>query len=216
MQIQNGKLYENKTWLYLFPCLKEYGEELMNNLSSFFKLAVGVGDSNFKNKGSYIFILFDTDLPLNTQASKSYKQRFSNFLNWISYQKYYVNDYVFSDLDTKSTHMLVLKLPEKINSTYIDFIKGNYSKMYNKEQIEKYFNIVENSSSLAIKERNKRVTKVRKVVFKDKKYLPEFVSIVNDKFKTNVGIEAFKEAELDFPPVKKEEIFNYETARTEI
>ena len=56
MQIQSGKLYENRTWKYLYPCLKCYGPELMDFLSSFFKLGVGIGDFNIPTEGNSIFI----------------------------------------------------------------------------------------------------------------------------------------------------------------
>ena len=46
MQIQSGKLYENRTWKYLYPCLKVYGSTLKTYLNIFFKLAVGLGDHN--------------------------------------------------------------------------------------------------------------------------------------------------------------------------
>ena len=46
MNIQSGKLYENRTWKYLYPCLNEHGDVLKKYLDSFFKLGVGVADFN--------------------------------------------------------------------------------------------------------------------------------------------------------------------------
>ena len=91
MQIQSGKLYENRTWKYLYPCLKHYGLELMNYLTSFFKLAIGVADSNVTVEGNCIFILVDTNLTLsNNVETAKYKANFSKFLDWVKYQYFYV------------------------------------------------------------------------------------------------------------------------------
>lgn len=209
MQIQNGKLYENKTWLYLYPSLRFYGDDLMDWLGQFFKLGTGVGDVNVKKKDNCIFILFHLELPFSEKRSLEYKEKFEKFLSWLSYKPYYVKDYVYDA--EQHQHMVVLKLPKTINSAYLDFVAGRYSKMYTQKQIEYFFNIIETSKEPAIVNRNERYKKVRQVFSKDKKLLPIFVDSVNKRFKTKVPIEEFTNAELDYPPNKKEEIFNYGT-----
>ena len=96
MQIQSGKLYENRTWKYLFPCLKFYGPELMSKLSSFFKLAVGVNDYNKKEKQACIYILVDTNIAIASDVERAeYKHKFAQFLDWLSYKPYFVSDYIY-------------------------------------------------------------------------------------------------------------------------
>jgi len=211
MQIQSGKLYENRTWKYLYPCLKYYGTELIDYLGNFFKLAVGIGDSNVTTEGNCIFILIDTNIRLVTEGDvASYKRRFSKFLDWIKYQDYYVTDYVFTGLDRTEKHMVVLKLPEVHNNTYLSFIRGKYSDMYSKEDIDTYFNILPNKvNNPNVTIRNERVKQVKSILKKDKELVPVFVEKVNREFRTTVTVEDFKDAELDFPINLSEEIFNY-------
>lgn len=201
MQIQSGKLYKNRTWKYLYPCLKSYGSELTSRLSEFLKLAVGVKDYNVKIEDKAIFILFDTNLKIYSQYElKKYKAKFSRFLEWLSYQEYFIKDYVFGD----NQHMVVLKIPKRHYNSYSNFILGNYSKMYNLSDRKTYFKSINKNTS-----RNTNMLETAKILNKDPIYLPTFLSKVNERFKTNVGKEHFLEAELDFPPDKKQEIFNY-------
>jgi len=209
MQIQSGKLYENRTWIYLYPSLKYYGDNLMNHLSSFIKLAVGIGDSNLKVEGNCIFILVDTSIKLSSDLDRlNYQRNFSKFLDWVRYQYYYVTDYVYDNLDKSEKHMIVLKVPLQLDSSYVHFVKGEYSEMYNKEQLNKLFNVMNNvSNNPSIAKRNERVSYARKVLTKDKKYLPLFVDKVNKDFGTDITLSDYKDVELDYPINLEEEIF---------
>lgn len=211
MQIQSGKLYENRTWKYLYPCLKHYGPELINYLTSFFKLAVGVADSNVSVQGNCIFILIDTNLILsNSVETTKYKANFSKFLDWVKYQYFYVKDYVYEGLDSGEKHMIVLKLPYKHDLAYMSFIKGKYSEMYDDKSINEYFGFVQiQTNKDAEKKVNDKLQITRKVLRKDSSLLKPFVDMVNKDFDTNVGEEHFKHAELDYPPKLSEEVFNY-------
>jgi len=206
MQIQSGKLYENRTWKYLYPCLKYYGEELTTKLSSFFKLGVGVNDYNRRESGGCIYILIDTNIALASDADRlDYKRKFDKFLDWISYKYYYVTDYVYD----KDKHMVVLKIPNDYQTSYLQFIKGNYSQMYPNRIINDYFKYI-NISNKEIEDRqNKKMRVIRSVLQKNKEYVSTFVGVVNKKYNTEVTVEDFKDAELDFPPNREEEIFNY-------
>ncbi len=206
MQIQRGKLYENRTWKYLYPCLKEYGEELNENLKNFFKLAVGVRDYNREDKMNCLYILIDTNLALpNEMQLKDYKERFGKFLDWVKYKEYYVADYVYE----KNMHMLVLKIPKAHDATYLNFITGKYSLMYNMKEVRDYFRaLVMVNKEMELK-KNAEIRLTRDVLEKESSYVSTFVKIVNTRFKTNATDIDFKDAELDFPPDKKEEIFNF-------
>lgn len=206
MQIQNGKLYENRTWKYLYPCLNYYGEELMSKLSTFFKLAVGINDHNKREKEQCIYILVDTNIPLLSDKDRqNYKNKFSKFLSWVSYKYYYVSDYPFDD----NKHMVVLKIPRDFNTSYVHFVKGNYSQMYTTKSLNNYFKYINISNKELEIRQNKKMKVTRSVLSKDSKYVSTFVNIVNHEFKSDATVEDFKDAELDFPPKKEEEIFNY-------
>lgn len=211
MQIQNGKLYENRTWKYIYPSLKYYGEELTTYLSSFFKLAVGVGDKNYESEvaDNCIYILFDTNVALekDNKAIHLYKQRFSRFLDWLKEKHYYVQDYPY---EAGKKHMIVLKLPHAHHGSFVSFINGKYSEMYSKVDINKYFEFLKSKSVKLQEAQHTRVRRLRQILTKDVSYVKEFVGIVNKRFNTEVGTEHFSEAELDFKPELQEEIFNYE------
>lgn len=212
MQIQSGKLYKNRTWRYLYPSLKIYGKELMTYLSQFLKLGVGIGDSNVSSQEPCIFILIDTNMVFKTQAElDNYKSRFANFLNWLRYQFYYVTDYVYDGLDSGGEkHMIVLRLSYKHDLSYLSFIKGKYSEMYKQNEVYDYFKVISlpNNKQAEIT-LNKELENTRSIFFKEKKYIPTFAKIVNDRFDTDNPDSDFEDAELDFPPELKEEVFNY-------
>ncbi len=206
MQIQSGKLYENRTWKYLYPCLKHYGDELMDKLSSFFKVAVGVHDHNRKEDGNCIYILIDTNIPLASDYDRQeYKRKFTKFLDWVSYKHYYVTDYIFE----KDKHMIVLRLPHDYDITYINFVNGKYSKMYPQRVVNEYFKYITISNKEIEDRQNSKIRTTRAILTKNKSYLPTFVDIVNKDFNTDITVEDYKDAELDYPPKKEEEIFNY-------
>lgn len=210
MQIQSGKLYENRTWKYLYPCLKYYGKELMDNLAGFFKLAVGVGDSNRSDDKNCIYILIDVNISLSSDKQReSYKNRFSKFLDWLSYKDYYIDDYVFEDIDNTGKHMIVLKIPSIYDTSYFNFVKGNYSSMYPLKTIREYFKYITISNKEAEIRQNEKIKRTRNILTRHANYLPTFVKDVNNKFGTNVEEKYFLDAEFDYPPKKEEEIFNY-------
>lgn len=212
MQIEQGKLYENRTWLYLYPVLKNYGKELTDFLSSFFKVAIGIDDGNIKDlEGRFIFILVDTKIEtIHESANTTYRQHFSKFLDWVKEQSFYERDYLYNNTEGKEQHMIVLKIPEQFYITFDYFIKGEYSKMYKPEEIKTFFGpvTIKNKDSQDII--NNKLHKVRGILNKSVEFLNPFVTEVNKRFATKVESFYFKDAELDFPPFLDEEIFNYE------
>lgn len=212
MQIQSGKLYKNKTWLYLYPCLKLYGQDLRKQLNSFLKLGVGISDHNLNIENGFnnIYILFDTE-PVLQKASdvEIYKQNFSKFLDWLKYQHYYETDYVFEELKHSGKHMVVLKIPAKHDKAIMNFIQGKYSEMYVQRDLNEYFAFITNPDKDFETKQNAKLKKVRDVLTKNKEALPEYVKTVNELYGTEITVEDYKEAEIDFPPTLEDETFNY-------
>ena len=208
MQIQSGKLYENKTWKYLYPCLKHYGPELYQHLSGFFKIAVGVKDKNnpIKENEINIYILFDTNIiMINDRDISAYKAKFNTFLNWIKYQPFYTDDYIYEG----NLHMVVIKLPNKHKETYKKFVQGLYSEMYTEVERNEYFRFLNLTNKEKEKEMNDKISHTRGVLSKSSNLLLPFVSRINNEFNTHLSVEELKHIELDFPPKLQEEIFNY-------
>jgi hypothetical protein len=209
MQIESGKLYTNRTWRYLYPCLGYYGESLMSRINKFLKLGIGLGDPNFSAKKPYLYILLDANLIHSSlEATDKYREDFSNFVTWLRYQKYFVADYIF---DMNNQHMIVLELPEKYTYTFKYFTDGLYSQMYNHKDIEDYFKSVVLPSKEIELEINKKLTETRKILRKDPSYLSQFIEKVNSRFFSTpeVSEKDFVDAELDFPPNKEQEYFNF-------
>lgn len=204
MKIQIGEVYldrvtqqktirPNKTKKYLLPCLREYGDKLMLHLNNVFKIAVGIGDIVVDNSNityeKHIFILIDTSIATTF---------FLKLLDWIRQQEHiYEDDYVYDNIQKSKYHMLVLKFPEKYYESFNTFREGQYSKMFDKENIDKLFITYPD---------------IKKVFIKDHNYKVVFTERVNEKY----GLEAEHkirpeewEGELEFPPDDKGEKFNH-------
>ena len=210
MQIQSGKLYENRTWKYLYPCLKVYGSTLKTYLNSFFKLAVGLGDHNIDiNEDNCIYILIDTNIHSPQQSLQTYREYLSKFLDWVRFQPYYVTDYIFEGFDRGEKHMLVLRLPDIYKESYIKFKQGKYSEMYSSKDIDNLYPLIVNSNKNIEIKVNNNITNIKNVLTKNSNYLELFRKQINDEFGTNLSLNDLKDHELDLPPSQNEEIFNY-------
>lgn len=211
MQVQSGKLYENKTWNYLYPCLKVYGNQLRTFLNSFYKLGVGLKDYNIDiDEGNCIYILLDTKIYSSaSQSLQAYRENLSKFLEWVRFQPYYVIDYVFEGFDKGEKHMLVLRLPGSYQRSYNHFLKGRYSKMYTPKEIKELFPTITNSNKDLETRMNTKTSKLRSILSKSAGYIDTFREILNNEFNTNLSREDIKNHELDFPPQIEEETFNY-------
>lgn len=195
MEIQNNKLYENKTWQYLLPCLKHYGSTFVGYLNSIFKVAVGIKDNNFEVDDRVIYLLIDTTISKNS---------FLEFLEWVRVRDYYISDYLYDNTENKEKHMVVVKIPEIHYETYDNFLKGNYSKMYTTEQKNLYFYLAPDNKNKSLVN---RVQNILVVLNRDKEYQNLFLNKLNEEFGTSLRVEDIKDFELDYPPKLKEETF---------
>lgn len=199
MKIQIGEIYMdkvtnekstyfNKTRKYILPCLNEYGANFMVKFNNVFKIAVGIGDivlSNRKVKHEkHVFALLDSTIaPFH----------FIEFLDWIKLQPMYQDDYVFDNIQKTTSHMIILRLPEKYYDTFETFKLGEYSKMYKKEDVDRFFS---------------KTPELKRILVKDHNYKLTFVGKLNSKWGTNIKPEEY-EGEYAFKPEPEQEIFNY-------
>lgn len=187
-KVTNQKtIYPNKSRKYLLPCLKEHGTDFINKLNNVFKVAVGVGDVIVDNCGmryeKHMFILIDT-----TVANKF----FLDFISWIKDQPMYQDDYVFGNIQSSPFHMVVVNLPVKFWDSFEHFKVGAYSKMFDTNTVNTYFNNHPTHT---------------KVLLKDLGYRPIFVKKLNRIYKSEVNASDW-DGELDLPPIFDLEIFN--------
>lgn len=210
MNIKSGEFYNNKTRRYLYPCIVAYyGQELINRINSFCKLAVGIGDGNKVTQNNCLFILLDTsEKGLRTTLDMS---RFENFLVWIRKQDFYETDY----LKSESSHMIVIKIPEKYQKSVFKFLKGKYSEMYSSKDIFKCYRYA-NIPDKELEERvNNNIKRYITTLTNDLDNFELFIKELNEDFGTTITKKDILEAsknktfELDYPPDMKEEVFNY-------
>ena len=98
----------------------------------------------------------------------------------------------YDDVQEGCLHMVVIKFPEQHYKTYETFKVSQFSKMYTKQDVNKFF---------------AQRPEVQKVLIKDNNYKVEFVKSLNKKFETTISPDEF-DGELDFPLRKEEEEFN--------
>lgn len=197
MDIRIGKQYINKTWRFLIPCLRGHGDAFVKKFNPVYKLAVGIHDSlldgSSLSNGRNIYLMLD----------KQYKPReYQKFMEFLRYQDYFKGDYCpDSEIISSRKHIVIIEVPEGFSNSYDYFLKGKYSKMYSDEELKLFFS-------------GPSRKKDYEILSKSGNALNEFVKNVNQEFNVSSSPKDFNGKELEFPLVKKEEIFNFEDNQT--
>lgn len=155
--IEKGKVFFNKTILYLFPILKCYGEDLIYYLRKFKINGCFLGDENLKKFNSSLFVVFEIE-PESIEVIPEYKKDFNAFLKWIRNQIYYLYDYPYIK-DKVQYHIIVFDIDNKFNKSFIKFLLDKYSEMYNEEDIKFIF---EDDGGLVFRNKKEKTLKVLK------------------------------------------------------
>ena len=188
MQLEIGRLYINKTYKYLYPIIKSFGETFLVKHSSLWKLATGIYDDSFNGKyedDRLLFVLYD----------KKHKPKlFENVLQYFKYQDYYHSDYAYDDITHGRMHMVVFKIPEKYNDTYDYFRKSQYSFMYSEKETNELFKATEKGVD---------------VMYRTEEAYTRMIAITKNSFNVDVTKNDLIGFELDFPLENVKEIFNY-------
>lgn len=191
MKIVIGDNYKNKTWRYLVPTLRDYGDEFIGRLNKVFKLASGIHDTLLDaselSKGRNIYLMIDI---------KYQPDNYKEFEAFIKHESFYVTDYCpDADITKSRKRVFVIKVPKRFHNAYDMFLQGRYSEMFEDEDVEKLF-------GSPAKEREYKIIK------KSPDMVVEFADSVNSYFKSNVLSYNFMQGELELPLIKSEEIFN--------
>lgn len=207
MTIKYGRLYVNKTWRFLAPSLKYYGEEFIQKFNVVMKLAVGIHDTLLDGSqvsdDNNIYVLVD-------RLAKP--KEFLNFINFISEQEYYIDSYSYDEVVNPRKMMIILKIPEELSGSYYHFLKGHYSKMYNRQQLrELYNNVISGKSSNQQSYLDYEI--LSKTGENSKKLL---IDTIKEEFgkETRISETDIDNLEWELPLKKKEEIFNYQENTT--
>lgn len=198
MEVELGKIHENKTKSFLVPGLKFYGDVFTAKISGdLFKLSFGIHDALLDGADILegkrpVFIMVDKAV----NPSKTWKA-----IEWFRLRDYYITDYSCDFGSVARKHMLVLDFPAELSEAYEKFIEGKYSEMYNQEQLDKFF---PDKNSTAYK-----------ILTKSLDYMPTFISKIEEVFDVKIEDKTpYIDSELEFPismsiKTRKAEIFNY-------
>lgn len=192
MNVRIGKLYENKTWKYLTPCLAFHGKAFVDKFNNVFKLGVFIhdtlNDGASITKNRLVYIMLD----------KFYQKKdYQIFLEFIKTQEYYVGEYCpDSNFIDSRKHIIMLKVPEEMNHAYDKFLEGKYSEMYTKDQLKNLEEVLKRYNSYD-------------VLTKTNSALESFAKEVSLEFEVECNIEELRNAEYDFPLLAKQEVLNF-------
>lgn len=183
---EDGKLFVNLTTRYLLPQMALFPEVMQDRMNATPWAAFGLADRNCPDYINYDE--FDNKLFCLAYLS-------GDLHYWMKNHEYYLY------LDGKADKMMfIIDLP--INNRD-DFLQGNYSKMYDKETIDKIIpkyikrNGIEYMSS------------AYKVLTKSSVAREEFQEKVNEDFKLKPYFTVPEDQEYEYIPNMSREIFNY-------
>lgn len=180
-----NRIYQNKTWRFLSPCLIENGIKFRKLFDSLIKIAIGIYDYDLTNNnisipGKNMFILIDS-----IKCSYYLKK----FEEYIKYKYYYKESYTYSP----NKQMIVLKIPTGYENAYDKFLEGKYSEMYTPEQLDHVFS---------------KLSKEYGILYKSRDALEKFVEKINKEFHVKLEPENLINNEYELPPKLEEETFS--------
>lgn len=111
--------------------------------------------------------------------------------------RYYIDEY---PMNMEKDYMIVLSLPEEFEKSYQHFLKGEYSKMYTKPQLEK----------IKIKQiLNGNINGTYLVLTKNAMAYDEYCQVIQIIYKSNRFPNKEDVEEFDIPPRINQEVFNF-------
>jgi hypothetical protein len=204
----NDEIYKNKSYDYLFPLLKVYGQGFLTRFNNLYKLGIFIGDMNYYNTNPYVvpslYIVIKTPTDNSKESSVAYWEYLEEFLNFVKHQPYFESNYMID----RDKQVFILKLPAELSNCIDQFMMGKYSQMFTKEQVMAYFTLLPNDS-VAHQEKNDKTLTIRQILLRDMGYLPTYVQKINKLYETTMTEEQMYHHEFDTPPDLKHEILNY-------
>ena len=203
--LKKDELHVNRTFKYLYPCLIELGPAFIGKLNKFVKLGIFITDMNYYTLNTCLYLVINVSPYRAGYLLEEYRKEFQEFLYWFKMQDFYETDYCYQT----NFHIIVVKLPEILSSSIDSFMSGEYSKIFTKEQINKYFKPISLIDPIMEEKRNKEIQDTKSILTKDKAYIETYAKRVNKEYQTNVSPKYFQNVELDKPPYLPNEILNY-------
>lgn len=195
INIEKEVYLKNLTYKYIRPCLAYFGKDFIAWFNGLRRVGYAIGDELVEGSPKFsdnntLFIIFDSSV--NTL-------KFSMFLDYLQDKEYFLGNYVRStDLNDLTYQVLVFKFPESFNNIFTEFKKGKFSKMFTKEEIDKFFP-------------ESKYPEQRKILLKDETLRESYIEKVNREFEVNIcSFKDFKypeKIEFEDPFSKSREYF---------
>lgn len=204
-----GEVFSNRSFKYLSPSMKVYGDEFVTKMKLLAGLAIAIQDYGFNQKGdrefkNELYYLIDVNgQHVYGKYVNSEKSRvdFMYVISWLRQQDFYIKDYAFDSGRNGSQHIICLRLPFDIINL---FLEGRYSEMYSKEFIERFIKktITVNSKEV--------INPVFGVLSHSKEYIPFYLEQLNFDYGTTLKQKDINHhVEFDIPPLPKNEILRW-------
>ena len=210
IQIVPGKMFTNRTYKYLSPSMKLYGEEFVTKIKLLKGVCCGIQDFGFNlDKDSRVFdnniyYVFDINGEFifgKYSAIEKSRKDFFHIISWLREQPYYVQDYPLDSGRNESKHVIVLQLPLPLLD---NFLKGNYTNLYSKDIIDKIIN----KTIKVLK--TEEINPVYAVLTKSPEYQEEYLRQLNSDFNTTLTLKDIgHHDQYDIPPLLKNEIIRW-------
>jgi len=191
MDVEFGKIYFNRTKIYLSPILNITGIDFKN------VEAYGLYDIKYEN----VYKDFNRDYHIFVLNNPSINpKQFANTINKVRNHKNYVDDYLF-DLNQDNKHMIIMRIPEKFHNSYDAFVVGRFSKMYDLKDLSRL-----RINKLA---ENGKLNAPWHILTKDEVYRKVFINKINEIYNMDLLEEDHDPKEYDlFTLNPKKEGFN--------
>lgn len=205
-----NKPHINKTFNYIFPMMDIWDNfQLFRSNLNIAGVAIGdcMHDKDYMDN-NFIYIVVNISNRSNIKYGEILNSDFDlrNFLlilEEIKNTKWYVQDYpIYHEGTIDQFHMIVCKLPGELFGIKQDFMAGKYSQLYSKELISKYIRRTYRKDNI------EHMTLPYLVLTKDNRYKDVFANILKKDFDTIVEVD--DSFELEYPPVRKNEVMNYD------
>jgi len=194
MKLQRNRIYVNKTWRFLAPCLRDHGSEFVKKYNPAAKLALGIYDELLSKArittGRNIYTVFD---------KKKNATAFRALMDYVRGQPFFKGDYCpDSDMINTYLHCLVIEIPEEYYDAYDKFLQSKYSEMYTPRQLKYLFSSKQRQEEYSI-------------LSKTGEAFTKFKKTIEEEFGEKANENSAYNSEWELPLKKKEEIFNCES-----
>lgn len=133
MVLKGDNVVVNKTYRFIFPILRLYGEEYLKRMDDIYKLAVFIDDlTNPRyDKDDYLHVVID---PQRKIGKKHYT--LEDTIAWLTHNGILNKAYTLESDPNKI--VLMIRIPDKYQGCIDLFVQG-YTNLFSKQDVDRYF-----------------------------------------------------------------------------